>query len=97
MSLNAGRRRFLVAAAASLAMSRHRRATRPRRTIRIAAVNPPASDGEQLGVDQLRNAGMPIVDNVDRTALAAAAHPALDNIGRRLGAERVARIRELHV
>ncbi len=55
-----------------------------------------ASEGEQLGIDQLRQAGMTIVDNVERTALAAAARPALDNIARRLGAERAARIRELH-
>jgi tripartite ATP-independent transporter DctP family solute receptor len=56
-----------------------------------------ASDGEQLGIDQLRKAGMTIVDNVDRIALATAARPALDNIARRLGAERATRIRELHV
>jgi TRAP-type transport system periplasmic protein len=55
-----------------------------------------ASEGEQLGIDQLRQAGMTIVDNVERTALAAAARPALGNIARRLGAERAARIRDLH-
>jgi hypothetical protein len=39
---------------------------------------------------------MSIVQDVDRTALAEAARPALDTIARRLGVSRAARIRDTH-
>ena len=56
-----------------------------------------SSTGERLGIELLHKAGMTIVQDVDRVALSKAARPALDNIARRLGAERAVRIRELHV
>lgn len=49
--------------------------------------------GEGEGVERLRAAGMTIVADVDRAALAAMAAPALEAMGRRFGAIRVARIR----
>ncbi|HUB16949.1 MAG TPA: TRAP transporter substrate-binding protein [Acetobacteraceae bacterium] len=55
-----------------------------------------ASNGEQEGIGQLRAAGMTIVTDVDRTALAAAARPALDAIAQKLGPDRAARIRDFH-
>lgn len=53
-----------------------------------------ASQGERDGIELLRKAGMTIVDDVDRAALAAAARPALDSIASRLGADRARRIRD---
>jgi tripartite ATP-independent transporter DctP family solute receptor len=58
-----------------------------------AASRNTASQGERDGVTVLRGAGMTIVEDVDRAALAAAARPALDAIAQRLGAERAAQIR----
>jgi tripartite ATP-independent transporter DctP family solute receptor len=52
-----------------------------------------ADGGERDGVAQLRQAGMTIVTDVDRPALAAAARPALDAVAARLGAARADRIR----
>lgn len=52
-----------------------------------------ASNGERDGIAKLREAGMTIVTDVDRAALAAAAEPALKSIAQRLGAERAAKIR----
>jgi hypothetical protein len=40
---------------------------------------------------------MTIVQDVDRAALAEAARPALDAVAKRLGADRVARIRDVRV
>jgi TRAP-type transport system periplasmic protein len=54
-----------------------------------------ASEGERHGIELLRQAGMTIVADVDRSALADAARPALDDIANRLGAERAAHIRAL--
>jgi TRAP-type transport system periplasmic protein len=48
--------------------------------------------GEQDGIGALRAAGMTIVTDVDRAALAAAARPALEATAKRLGADRAARI-----
>jgi TRAP-type C4-dicarboxylate transport system substrate-binding protein len=48
--------------------------------------------GEQEGIEKLRAAGMTVVTDVDRTALAAAARPALDATAKRLGADMAARI-----
>ena len=59
-----------------------------------AASRRTASDGERDGIAQLRGAGMSIVDDVDRQALALAVRPALDASAQRLGAERAKRIRE---
>jgi TRAP-type transport system periplasmic protein len=56
-----------------------------------------ATNGERDGIDLLRKAGMTIVQDVDRAALAAAARPALDAIADRLGAERARQIREFRV
>ncbi len=53
-----------------------------------------ASKGESDGIVILGQAGMTIVQDVDRAALAAAARPALDAVARRLGADRAARIRD---
>jgi TRAP-type transport system periplasmic protein len=58
-----------------------------------AASRATASEGERDGIELLRKAGMTIVEDVDRSALADAARPALDDIANRLGAERAARIR----
>lgn len=55
-----------------------------------------ALDGEQAGIEMLLGRGMSIVQDVDRTALAEAARPALDTIARRLGVSRAARIRDTH-
>jgi tripartite ATP-independent transporter DctP family solute receptor len=52
-----------------------------------------ASDGERDGIAQLRGAGMAVIADVDREALAAAARPALDAIAQRLGAKRAEHIR----
>ena len=52
-----------------------------------------ASQGERKGVEQLRAAGMTIIEDVDRAALAAAAIPALKAAAQRLGADRAARIK----
>lgn len=52
-----------------------------------------ASRGEREGVEQLRAAGMVIIEDVDRAALAAAAAPALEAAARRLGPDRAARIK----
>ncbi len=52
-----------------------------------------ARHGEQEGVEQLRAAGMTIIEDVDRAALATAAAPALDAAARRLGADRARRIK----
>lgn len=52
-----------------------------------------ASRGERQGVEQLRAAGMTIVDDVDRPALATASAPALQAAGLRFGPDRVVRIR----
>lgn len=54
------------------------------------------SEGEIRGLDALRAAGMTIVQDVDRSALAEAARPTLDAIAHRLSEERAARIRALH-
>ena len=56
-----------------------------------------ASNGERNGIDLLRKAGMTIVQDVDRPALAKAARPALDAIAKRLGAQRAAQIQAHHV
>jgi len=48
--------------------------------------------GEHDGVEALRAAGMVIVTDVDRAALAGAARPALDATAKRFGADRAARI-----
>jgi tripartite ATP-independent transporter DctP family solute receptor len=52
-----------------------------------------ASNGERDGIAVLRRSGMTIVQDVDRSSLAAAARPALDDIANRLGPERAAQIR----
>ena len=52
-----------------------------------------ASQGEREGIERLRAAGMTIIVDVDRAALAAAAAPALEAAARRLGADRAARIK----
>lgn len=52
-----------------------------------------AARGERDGIAQLRAAGMKIVEDVDRTALAAKCRPALDAAAWRLGADRAARIK----
>jgi tripartite ATP-independent transporter DctP family solute receptor len=54
-----------------------------------------APDGELEGIKWLREAGMTIVDDVDRAGLADAAGPALADIANRLGSERAARIRHV--
>jgi TRAP-type C4-dicarboxylate transport system substrate-binding protein len=59
-----------------------------------AASRQTASDGERDGIAKLRGDGMTIVTDVDRTALAVAARPALDDIAKRLGAERARKIQE---
>ena len=51
--------------------------------------------GERAGVEQLRAAGMTVVDDVDRAALAVAAAPALDAAARRLGPDRAMRIKSV--
>jgi TRAP-type C4-dicarboxylate transport system substrate-binding protein len=51
--------------------------------------------GERSGTEALRAGGMTIVTDVDRTALAAAARPALDATAKRLGADRAARIQAM--
>jgi TRAP-type transport system periplasmic protein len=56
-----------------------------------------ASKGERDGIGTLAQAGMTIVEDVDRAALAEAARPALDAVAKRLGADRVARIRDVRV
>lgn len=56
-----------------------------------------ASKGERDGIGTLGQAGMTIVQDVDRAALAEAARPALDAVAHRLGADRVARIRDVRV
>lgn len=48
--------------------------------------------GEQNGIETLKAAGMVIVTDVNRAALAAAARPALDATAKLLGADRAARI-----
>jgi tripartite ATP-independent transporter DctP family solute receptor len=53
-----------------------------------------ASAGERDGIAVLGKAGMTVVRDVNRPALAAAARPALDQIAARLGADRAKRIRE---
>ncbi len=53
-----------------------------------------ASKGERDGIVTLGQAGMTIVQDVDRVALAAAARPALDAVASRLGADRAVRIRD---
>jgi tripartite ATP-independent transporter DctP family solute receptor len=57
-----------------------------------AASRETGSKGERDGIEALKSAGMTVVLDVDRTALAAAAKPALDATAKRLGAERAARI-----
>jgi len=57
-----------------------------------AASRDTGTRGERDGIETLRGAGMTIVSDVDRQALAAAARPALDATARRLGADRAARI-----
>jgi len=52
-----------------------------------------ASRGEREGVEQLRAAGMVIIEDVDRAALAIAAAPALEAAARLLGPDRAARIK----
>lgn len=52
-----------------------------------------ADAGERDGIAQLRQAGMTIVTDVDRAALATAAAPALEAVAARLGADRANRIR----
>jgi tripartite ATP-independent transporter DctP family solute receptor len=54
-----------------------------------------ASKGERDGIGALAQAGMTIVQDVDRVALAEAARPALDAVASRLGADRVLRIRDV--
>ena len=49
--------------------------------------------GEREGVEQLRAAGMTIIEDVDRAAFARAAAPALDAAAQRLGADRAKRIK----
>jgi tripartite ATP-independent transporter DctP family solute receptor len=51
--------------------------------------------GEQDGIEKLKAAGMVIVTDVDRAALAAAAKPALDATAKRLGAEMAVRIQAM--
>ncbi len=51
--------------------------------------------GERDGIAALQAAGMTIVSDVDRAALAGAARPALDATAKRLGAERAARIQAM--
>jgi tripartite ATP-independent transporter DctP family solute receptor len=60
--------------------------------IGAAASRETGTHGEQEGLLVLHTAGMTIVSDVDRKALAAAAHPALDAVARQLGADRAARI-----
>ena len=55
-----------------------------------------ASQGEHDGIVTLGKAGMTVVEDVDRTALAEAARPALDAVAKRLGADRAARIQAFH-
>jgi len=57
-----------------------------------AASRETGTKGEHDGIEALRAAGMTIVADVDRAALAAAARPALDATAKRLGADRAARI-----
>jgi tripartite ATP-independent transporter DctP family solute receptor len=57
-----------------------------------AASRTTGTDGERDGIATLRAAGMTIVSDVDRAALAAAARPALDAAAKRLGPDRAARI-----
>jgi TRAP-type C4-dicarboxylate transport system substrate-binding protein len=57
-----------------------------------AASRETGSKGEHDGIEALKAAGMTVVADVDRAALAAAAKPALDAAARRLGADRAARI-----
>lgn len=57
-----------------------------------AASRDTGTRGERDGIETLRAAGMTIVADVDRAALAAAARPALDATAKRLGADRAARI-----
>jgi tripartite ATP-independent transporter DctP family solute receptor len=57
-----------------------------------AASRETGTRGERDGIEGLRAAGMAIVTDVDRAALAAAARPALDATAKRLGADRAARI-----
>jgi tripartite ATP-independent transporter DctP family solute receptor len=52
-----------------------------------------ASQGERDGIVTLGQAGMTIVQDVDRAALAEAPRPVLDAVANRLGADRAARIR----
>jgi len=54
-----------------------------------------ASRGEREGIEQLHAAGMTVVEDVDRAALATAAAPALDAAARRLGPDRAARIKSV--
>jgi tripartite ATP-independent transporter DctP family solute receptor len=60
-----------------------------------AASRETGTNGERDGIATLRAAGMTIVTDVDRTALAAAARPALDAAAKRFGAERAARIQAM--
>ena len=57
-----------------------------------AASRDTGTRGERDGIETLRTAGMTIMADVDRAALAAAARPALDATAKRLGADRAARI-----
>ena len=57
-----------------------------------AASRDTGSRGEHDGIEVLRAAGMSIVTDIDRIALATAAKPALDATAKRLGADRAARI-----
>jgi tripartite ATP-independent transporter DctP family solute receptor len=57
-----------------------------------AASRETGSKGERDGIESLKVAGMTIVADVDRAALAAAAKPALDAAAKQLGADRAARI-----
>ena len=50
------------------------------------------SEGEVRGLDALRAAGMTVVQDVDRSALAQAARPTLDAIAHQLGEARAASI-----
>lgn len=60
-----------------------------------AASRDTGTRGEHDGIETLRAAGMVIVTDVDRAALAAAARPALDATAKRLGADRAARIQAM--
>jgi tripartite ATP-independent transporter DctP family solute receptor len=57
-----------------------------------AASRETGTSGEHDGIETLRAAGMIIVADVDRAALAAAAKPALDATAKRLGGDRASRI-----